>query len=370
MDAKFNARVKRIIALAEEQARAHNQDLVGVEHILLGLLDEGEGIATKTLESRRISIDAVREATERAIVPGSHRPYGRLALTRQADRALEFSGQEAAALGAGSVGTEHILLGLMREGDGIAARVLHGLGLSLSIAREQVIEFRRGRQGRPAVGVPGPQPRHNPGPPAETPGRVSQLDRFGRNLTAQAAAGRLYPAVGLDQEIEKVTRALAANSSACPLLIGDISGQLTVLEGLAQRIAAGSAPQELAGKQLYYSDPDGIDAEMRQDGIDAAGAINSVPGVLSALFAETRAREDVILAVGKLPTMAADPQVRQALASDPRRIIGTVDPDYYRQDVTVNGAFYREFQAIEIAGRLTAYDIGKLEFELRAVTFG
>jgi ATP-dependent Clp protease ATP-binding subunit ClpC len=370
VDAKFNARVKRIIALAEEQARAHNQDFVGVEHILLGLLDEGEGIATKTLESRGISIDAVRQATERAIAPGSRRPYGQLALTRQADRALDFSRQEAAALGAGSVGTEPILLGLLKERDGIAARVLHGLGLSLNLARDQVIEFTRGRQGRPAVGIPGPRPRLNPGPPPKTPGRVSKLDRFGRNLTAQAAAGMLYPAVGRDQEIAKVARALAANSSACPLLIGDIPGQLTVLEGLAQRIAAGNAPRELAGKQLYYSDPDGIGAEIGEDGIDAVGAINSVPGVLSALFAETRVREDVILAVGKLPTMAADPQVRRALASDIRRIIGTVDPDYYRQDVTVNGAFYREFQAIELAGRLTAYDIGKLEFELRAVTYG
>jgi ATP-dependent Clp protease ATP-binding subunit ClpC len=344
--------------------------LVGVEHILLGLLDEGDGIATKTLESLGISIDAVRQATERAIAPGSHRSYGQLALTRQADRALDFSRQEAAALRARNVGTEHILLGLLKERHGIAAQVLHKLGLSLNLARDQVIQLTLGRLGRPAMGMSAPQPRPNPGPPPKTPGRVSQLDRFGRNLTAQAAAGRLYPAVGRDQDIEKVTRALVANSGAWPLLIGDVPGQLTVLEGLAQRIAAGNAPRELAGRQLYYSDPDGIGADSGEDGIDAADAIDSAPRVLSALFAEARAREDVILAVGKLPIMAAYPQVRQALASDIRRIIGTVDPDYYRQDVTVNGAFYREFQAIELAGQLTAYDIGRLEFELRAMTYG
>lgn len=369
MDAKFNVRVKRIIARAEEQARAHNQDFIGVEHILLGLLDEGEGIATKTLESRGISIDAVRQATEQAIAPGSHRPYGQLALTRQAERTLDFSRQEAAALGAGSVGTEHILLGLLKERDGIAARVLHGLGLSFNLARDQVIEFTIGRRGRPPIRMTGPRPGPTPGP-LKTPGRVSQLDRFGRNLTAQAAAGLLCPAVGRDQEIAKVTRALAANSTVCPLLIGDVPDQLTVLEGLAQQIAAGRAPRELAGKQLYYSDLDGIAAEIGEDGIDAAGAIDSVLRVLSSLFAETRAREDVILAVGKLPAMAADLQVRQALASGIRRIIGTVDPDYYRQDVIVNAAFYQEFKAIELAGRLTAYDIGKLEFEWQAVTYG
>jgi ATP-dependent Clp protease ATP-binding subunit ClpC len=370
VNAKFNVRVERIIALAEAQARAHNQDFVGVEHILLGLLDEGEGIATKALESHGISIDAVRQATERAIAPGGRRPYARLTLTRQADRALDFSRQEAAALGAGNVGTEHILLGLLKERDGIAARVLHELGLTLSLARDQVIEFTRGRQGRPPVGMPRRQPGPDPGPLPMTQGRVSQLDRFGRNLTAHATAGRLYPAVGRDQEIEQLAQALCANSSACPLLIGDVPGQLTVLEGLAQRIAAGNAPRELTGKQLYYIDPDGINAEIREDGIGSAATINSVPRALSALLAEARDRGDVMLAVGKLPTMAADPQVRQALASDVRRIIGTVDPDYYRQDVIANGDFYRDFQVIELVGRMTAYDIGKLEFELRAVTYG
>jgi hypothetical protein len=141
------------------------------------------------------------------------------------------------------------------------------------------------------------------------------------------------------------------------------------LEGLAQRIATDNAPPELAGKQLYYSDPDGIGAEIGEDGVNAAGAI-SVQRVLSALFAEAGGREDVILAVGKLPAAAADPQVSQALAGDIRRIIGTVDADYYRQDLTTNPAFYRKFQAIELTNRLTAYDIGKLEFELRAVTYG
>lgn len=176
--------------------------------------------------------------------------------------------------------------------------------------------------------------------------------------------------MGRDQEITKVILALSAGSRACPLLIGDIPGQLTVLEGLAQRIAAGNVARELAGKQVYYSHPDGIGAEIGEDGMDADGTVNSVARVLSALIAETRAREDVILAVGKLPAMAADPRVREALASGIHRIIGLADPNYYRQDVTVNDTFPPEFDVIELAGQRTAYDLGKLEFELRAVTYG
>lgn len=354
MDAKFGARVRRIIDRAKDQARTHNHDSVGVEHILLGLLDDGEGIATKVLESEGISLAAVRQATERAITQGNRRPPGQLTLTRQADRALELARHEAAALGAGSVGSEHILLGLLNERHGIAARELHDLGLSFNRARARVIEFTGPRQDR----SPGPPPPPSPGPPPQAPGRVSQLARFCRNLTAEAAAGRLPAAVGRDREIAELTAALVANSGPRPLLIGEAAGQLTVLAGLAKRIAAGSAPRELAGKQLYYSDPDGITADI------------SGPEILAALFAEARARDDVILAIGKLPAMAADPWLRQALASDIHRIIGTVDPDYYRQDVTANGAFYRDFQLIELASRLTAYDIGKLEFELRAVTHG
>lgn len=151
MNAKFNAKVKQTLALAEGEAREHNQDCVEAEHILLGLLDQGDGIAIKAFESRGISIDQVRYTTEQIIVKGTHSPLGQLPLTRHSERVLEASRQEAARSGSGSVGTEHLLLGLLQVRGTNAAKVLRGLGLSLEQTRSQLTELSRGRQGRPVV---------------------------------------------------------------------------------------------------------------------------------------------------------------------------------------------------------------------------
>jgi ATP-dependent Clp protease ATP-binding subunit ClpC len=350
VDAKLNDKVERVIALAEKQAQAHGHDFVGVEHLLLGLLDLGGGIAAKTLESQGITIDTVRWETERVIVRGSRRPYDQLPLTRQAKKALKISGKEAASLGARFIGAEHILLGLLKQRGGLAVQVLGGLGLSFDRTRGQVEELTRPRAQRQVVRNPeSVSGGANPGGGNRRPTGVPPLGRLGRNLTYRAAAGELYPAVGRDQEIGEVLRVLSASPPGHPLLIGYEADCLTVLDGVAQRMTGGNVPQALAGKELCYRDPDGFTA---------------------AVIEEAQARGDVVLAVGRLPEILADPSLRQALARGSGGIIGTVSPDYHRQDSIVNGAVYGAFSLIHVPAQLTAYDLGKLDFELRAAAHG
>jgi ATP-dependent Clp protease ATP-binding subunit ClpC len=365
MNAKFNARVKQILALAEDEARGHNQDYVGAEHILLGLLDEGDGIAIKAFESRGISIDHVRQATEQVIARGRLSPFGRLPYTQQADRVLEASRQEAARSGSSSVGTEHILLGLLQVRDGQAAQILRGLGLSLEQTRSQMTEFTRGRQGRPAVRItPQSLSRVPENGAADQPAGSSVLDRFGRNLTRLAAAGELPVAFGRDQETTELMRALSESPGRHPLLVGETSSRSTVLEGLAQRIASGDVPPDLRGRQLYYSDPEIILAVGRQ------ADLSGISAVLAALLKEVRDRRNIILAFGELPKAVADPQIRLEIGNCTRGIIGTVNHADYRLDMTENGEFSWPFRPIFVADQTTVYDMGKLKTALCAVVHG
>ena len=343
MDATSD-RAKRIIELAEGEARAHNHDFVGTEHILLGLLDlldERAGIAVLVLESQNspgsqkpISLDDIRRATERAIVRGRYRPSGRLSFTREANTVLRLSRQEAAKLNGGKVETGHILLGLLREGRGLAAQVLTELGVSENLTRELVIQFTHPVPGAPSIGPEADSLG------AERPG-PSLLDRFCGNLTQQAALGALYPALGRDQEIAELMQALSRSSDGCPLLIADAADRMTVLAGLAQRIVSRKAPPELLGKQLYYGDPEA-----------------AAPGELVTIINEAQAREDVVLAV-KSPTSAAA-----------ERIIGLVSPEDYRRRIETDDVVARRFQPVHVAGQSTAYAIGKLQLALRASARG
>jgi ATP-dependent Clp protease ATP-binding subunit ClpC len=337
-------RAKRIIELAEGEARAHNHDFVGTEHILLGLLDlldERAGIAVLVLESQKspesqkpISLDDIRRATERAIVRGRYRPSGRLSFTREANTVLRLSRAEAAKLNGGKVETGHILLGLLREGRGLAAQVLVELGVSENLTRELVIQFTQGVPDAPSI-----RPEAH-SLDAELPG-PSLLDRFCTNLTQQAGLGALYPAIGRDQEIAELMHALSRSSDGCPLLIADAADRMTVLAGLAQRIVSKKAPPELLGKQLYYSDPDA-----------------AAPGELVTIINEAQARDDVVLVVTGLTSAATE------------RIIAVVSSADYRRHAETDAAFVRRFQPVHVAGQSTAYAIGKLQIALRASAQG
>ncbi len=229
---RFTDRARRVVVLAQEEAKMLNHNYIGTEHILLGLIHEGEGVAAKALESLGISLDAVREQVQDIIGQGQQQPTGHIPFTPRAKKVLELSLREALQLGHNYIGTEHILLGLIREGEGVAAQVLIKLGADLNKVRQQVIQLLSGYQGKEAVAVGG-NTEQNAG--ADKGSQV--LDQFGRNLTQAAREGKLDPVIGREKEMERVMQILSRRSKNNPVLIGEPGvGKTAVVEGLAQAI--------------------------------------------------------------------------------------------------------------------------------------
>src|SRR5690606_26271844 len=192
---RFTDRARRVVVLAQEEAKMLNHNYIGTEHILLGLIHEGEGVAAKALESLGISLDAVREQVQDIIGQGQQQPTGHIPFTPRAKKVLELSLREALQLGHNYIGTEHILLGLIREGEGIAAQVLVKLGADLNRVRQQVIQLLSGYQGKEQVQVGATETQG-------AQGGSQILDQFGRNLTQAARDGKLDPVIGREKEME------------------------------------------------------------------------------------------------------------------------------------------------------------------------
>ena len=230
---RFTDRARRVVVLAQEEARMLNHNYIGTEHILLGLIHEGEGVAAKSLESLGISLEGVRSQVEEIIGQGQQAPSGRIPFTPRAKKVLELSLREALQLGHNYIGTEHILLGLIREGDGVAAQVLVKLGADLNRVRQQVIQLLSGYQGKEAAEA-GTGGR---GGESGSPSTSLVLDQFGRNLTAAAMEGKLDPVIGREKEIERVMQVLSRRTKNNPVLVGEPGvGKTAVVEGLAQKI--------------------------------------------------------------------------------------------------------------------------------------
>jgi len=343
---RFTDRARRVLVLAQEEARLLNHSFIGTEHILLGLIHEGEGLAAKALESLGISLEAVREKVEETIGPAGSAPTGSPPFTPRAKKVLELSLREALQLGHNYIGTEHMLLGLVREGEGVAAQVLISLGADLSRVRQQVIQLLSGYQGREQTAAP---PGSSTGP--ESPTGSPVLDQFGRNLTQLARDKKLDPVIGRDREIERVMQVLSRRTKNNPVLIGEPGvGKTAIVEGLSQQIVSNDVPETLKGKQLYTLDLGALVAGSRYRG--------DFEERLKKVLKEIRTRGDIILFIDELHTLvgagAAEGAIDAAsilkpmLARGELQTIGATTLDEYRKHLEKDAALERRFQPIKV----------------------
>jgi ATP-dependent Clp protease ATP-binding subunit ClpC len=349
---RFTDRARRVVVLAQEEARMLNHNYIGTEHILLGLIHEGEGVAAKALESLGISLEGVRAQVEEIIGQGQQAPSGHIPFTPRAKKVLELSLREALQLGHNYIGTEHILLGLIREGEGVAAQVLVKLGADLNRVRQQVIQLLSGYQGKEAVQAGGP---------AEgTPSTSLVLDQFGRNLTQAAREGKLDPVIGRENEIERVMQVLSRRTKNNPVLIGEPGvGKTAVVEGLAQAIFKNDVPETLKDKQLYSLDLGALVAGSRYRG--------DFEERLKKVLKEIKTRGDIILFIDEIHTLvgagAAEGAIDAAsilkpmLARGELQTIGATTLDEYRKHVEKDAALERRFQPIQVKEPSVAHTI-------------
>src|SRR4051812_42180831 len=353
---RFTDRARRVVVLAQEEARMLNHNYIGTEHILLGLIHEGEGVAAKALESLGISLEGVRQQVEEIIGQGQQAPSGHIPFTPRAKKVLELSLREALQLGHNYIGTEHILLGLIREGEGVAAQVLVKLGAELTRVRQQVIQLLSGYQGKETAEA-GTGGR---GGEAGNPSTSLVLDQFGRNLTAAAMEGKLDPVIGRGKEIERVMQVLSRRTKNNPVLIGEPGvGKTAVVEGLAQAIVKGEVPETLKDKQLYTLDLGALVAGSRYRG--------DFEERLKKVLKEIRTRGDIILFIDEIHTLvgagAAEGAIDAAsilkpmLARGELQTIGATTLDEYRKHLEKDAALERRFQPIQVGEPSLAHTI-------------
>ncbi|MFW6204671.1 MAG: ATP-dependent Clp protease ATP-binding subunit [Actinomycetota bacterium] len=351
---RFTDRARRVVVLAQEEARMLNHNYIGTEHILLGLIHEGEGVAAKALESLGISLEAVRDQVQEIIGQGQQAPSGHIPFTPRAKKVLELSLREALQLGHNYIGTEHILLGLIREGEGVAAQVLVKLGADLNRVRQQVIQLLSGYSGGKEAATSGA------GPQSEAPSTSLVLDQFGRNLTQAAREGKLDPVIGRENEIERVMQVLSRRTKNNPVLIGEPGvGKTAVVEGLAQNVVKGEVPETLKDKQLYTLDLGALVAGSRYRG--------DFEERLRKVLKEIRSRGDIILFIDEIHTLvgagAAEGAIDAAsilkpmLARGELQTIGATTLDEYRKHVEKDAALERRFQPIQVLEPTLAHTI-------------
>ena len=345
---RFTDRARRVVVLAQDEAKMLNHNYIGTEHILLGLIHEGEGVAAKALEQMGISLEAVREQVEEVIGHGQAQPSGHIPFTPRAKKVLELSLREALQMNHSYIGTEHILLGLIREGEGVAASVLIKLGADLNRVRNTVLQLLSGYQG----GGEGPPITSGAPEMGEQRGSATVLDQFGRNLTQAARENRLDPVIGRQTEIERVMTVLSRRTKNNPVLIGEPGvGKTAIVEGLAQRIVRGDVPETLRAKQIYTLDLGALVAGSRYRG--------DFEERLKKVLKEIKTRGDIMLFIDEIHTLvgagAAEGAIDAAsilkpmLARGELQTIGATTLDEYRKHIEKDAALERRFQPIQVA---------------------
>ncbi|GFN22822.1 ATP-dependent Clp protease ATP-binding subunit [Thermanaeromonas sp. C210] len=370
MALRFTERAHRVLRLAQEEARHLNHPAVGTEHLLLGLLRDGDSVAARALTALGVNLKAVRAEIRKIIRPGEGPPAGELGLTPRAKRVLELAQEEARRQGVNYVGTEHILLGLLEEGEGLAAQVLSDLKLDPDKVRQQVMALLGGGQqqtqgpwsfffgniplGMGGMGIPGfqPGPAHTGVKAGGRPGsNTPVLDQFSRDLTALAQEGKLDPVIGREKEIERVVQILSRRTKNNPVLIGDPGvGKTAIVEGLAQRIVQGQVPEILRGKRVVALDMSGMVAGTKYRG--------EFEERFKRVLEEVRAAGNIILFIDELHTLigagAAEGAIdaanilKPALARGEMQTIGATTIDEYRKHIEKDAALERRFQPVMV----------------------
>ena len=340
---RFTERARQVVVLAQDEARALKHNYIGTEHILLGLLREEEGLAARVLESFDITVEEVRAQVARIVGQGDEVTTGQIPFTPRAKKVLELALREALSLGHNYIGTEHILLGLVRENEGVAARILLDFDADAEKIRNEIIRMLSGpgrRQGGGGAGGQGEKAKSS-----------KLLDQFGRNFTKQAAEGKLDPVVGRQTEIERIMQILSRRQKNNPVLIGEPGvGKTAVVEGLAQRISSGNVPELLKGKQIYSLDLAALVAGSKYRG--------EFEERLKKVMKEIMQRGDIILFIDELHNLvgagAAEGAIdaasilKPALARGELQTIGATTLDEYRKYLERDAALERRFQQIRV----------------------
>ena len=345
---RFTDRARRVIVLAQEEARSLQHNYIGTEHLLLGLIREGEGVAAKALASKGVELEATRKQVIEMIGKGNASSNGHIPFTSHAKQVLELSLREALQLGHSYIGTEHILLGLIREGEGVGTQVLIKMEVNLGELRSATIDMIRGNAGGDEKGE-----LANAGGVADKTNKSGSaiLDQFGRNLTAEAAAGKLDPVIGRTQEIERVMVVLSRRTKNNPVLIGEPGvGKTAVVEGLAEKINAGDVPETLKGKQVYSLDLGSMVAGSRYRG--------DFEERLKKVLKEIKTRGDIVLFTDEIHTivgagsadgaLGASDMLKPMLARGELQTIGATTTDEYRKYIEKDAALERRFQPIQV----------------------
>ena len=336
---KFTDRARKVLTLAQDEAQRFNHNYIGTEHLLLGLVREGEGVAARVLENMNVELAKVRTAVEFIIGRGDRPVVGEVGLTPRAKRVIELAIDEARRLGHNYIGTEHLLLGLVREGEGIAAGVLESLGVNLDKVRHEVIR------------VLSQSSSAGPATEAKRASKTPTVDQLGINLTDAVRAGRIDPVIGREKEIERVIQILSRRTKNNPALIGEPGvGKTAIAEGLAQRIVSGDVPETLANKRVLTLDIGSLVAGTKYRG--------EFEERLKKIIEELRNTNDAILFIDELHTLvgagAAEGAIDAAnilkppLARGELQCIGATTLDEYRKYIERDAALERRFQPVMV----------------------